>query len=47
MNIKHNIMKVYGSERKLILKVPLSKNKIFKFGIHIGESHFFPTIMED
>ncbi|RDX68217.1 hypothetical protein CR513_52817, partial [Mucuna pruriens] len=37
MNMEHNMMKVYDSKRKLILKALLSKNRIFKIGIQIGK----------
>jgi len=30
MNMKQNMMKVYGSEKKLILKFPLPKNQTFR-----------------
>ncbi|RDX97842.1 hypothetical protein CR513_19347, partial [Mucuna pruriens] len=41
--MEHNMMKVYDNKRKLILKVPLSKNRTFKIGIQIGESHCLTT----
>ncbi|RDX99263.1 hypothetical protein CR513_17702, partial [Mucuna pruriens] len=45
--MEHNMMKVYDSKRKLILKAPLSKNKTFKIGIQIGESHCLAVVVED
>ncbi|RDX85686.1 hypothetical protein CR513_33093, partial [Mucuna pruriens] len=42
--MEHNMMKVYDSKRKLILKAPLSKNKTFKIGIQSGKSHCFAAV---
>ncbi|RDX77233.1 hypothetical protein CR513_42676, partial [Mucuna pruriens] len=47
MNMEHNMMKVYNSKRKLILKTPLSKSKAFKIGIQSGESRCLVAVVED
>ncbi|RDX87961.1 hypothetical protein CR513_30501, partial [Mucuna pruriens] len=47
MNMENNMMKMYDNKRKLILKVPLSKNRTFKIGIQSGESHCFAVAVED
>lgn len=43
MEMKNKMLKVFDSKRKLILKVPLSKNRTFKIGIQILEvfGHFY------
>ncbi|RDX69231.1 hypothetical protein CR513_51677, partial [Mucuna pruriens] len=45
MNMEHNMMKVYDSKRKLILKAPLSKNRTFKIGIQSDGSHCFAIVI--
>lgn len=45
MSLQQNSIKVYVVNRKLILKLPLSKNKTFKIGIQVLEKeHFAATL---
>ena len=37
MQMKDGQMKIFDSNRRLILKAPLSRNRTFKIGIHIAE----------
>lgn len=46
MSLQQNSIKVYVVNRKLILKLPLSKNKTFKIGIQVLEKEHFDATLK-
>jgi len=47
MQMEDNQMKIFDSNRRLILKVPLSRNKTFKIGIQIAEFQCLAASISD